>query len=184
MRYKIKDISSEGLLVQEPLPRALLADALDGMDADLQATTGNLRVELTKDRDDNVFARGDLKALLTLPCASCLGPTLVKIDSLIKMTFVSEDNIGDDDDAADDAFDDLEIGSHDGVTVDLEMVVREQIILGLPMSPRCRDNCLGLCPVCGQNRNQTDCGHKPEAKISALSAQLQQVKEKLPKARK
>ena len=64
MRYKIKDIPSEGMLVQLDLPRTLFADALEGMDADLDATTGNVRVELSKDRDDNVFAHGDLKALV------------------------------------------------------------------------------------------------------------------------
>ena len=47
MRYKIKDIPSEGLLVQLDLPRTLLADALEGLEADLEATTANLRVELT-----------------------------------------------------------------------------------------------------------------------------------------
>ena len=70
MRYKIKDIPSEGLLVQLDLPRPLFADALEGMDADLDASTGNIRVELSKDREDNVFARGDVKALVTVPvCA-------------------------------------------------------------------------------------------------------------------
>ena len=76
MRYKIKDIPSEGLLVQTDLPRTLFADALEGTDADVDAATGNIRVELSKDRDDNVFARGDVKALFTVPCAACLAPSL------------------------------------------------------------------------------------------------------------
>src|SRR4051812_2047450 len=94
MRYKIKDIPAEGLLVQEELARPLLADSLEGTDADLDATTANVRVELTKDRDDNVFARGDLKALVTVPCATCLCPALIKIATPIRMTFVA--NAGDD----------------------------------------------------------------------------------------
>jgi uncharacterized protein len=170
MRYKIKDIPSDGLLVQLDLPRTLLADALEGMDADLDATTGNIRVELTKDRDDNVFARGDLKALVTVPCASCLGSALVKIAAPLKMTFVPE---GEDEAAAsDDPLDDVDVSSHDGEVVDLGAIVREQIILGVPMSPHCRDNCAGLCATCGQNRNERDCGHKPpqlgDPRFSAL----------------
>ena len=61
MRYKIKDIPSEGMLVQLDLPRTLFADALEGTDVDLDAATGNIRVELSKDREDNVFARGDVR---------------------------------------------------------------------------------------------------------------------------
>ncbi len=169
MRYKIKDIPAEGLLVQEELPRSLLADALEGLDADLAATTSNVRVELTRDREDNVFARGDLKALVTVPCASCLGPALVKIDTPLRMTFVtSADAVSESGDPLDDA----EVTVHDGLAVDLAPLLRDQIILGLPMSPKCRDNCAGLCATCGQNRNEKDCGHKPpqlqDPRFSAL----------------
>jgi uncharacterized protein len=158
MRYKIKDIPSEGMLVQIELPRSLFADALEGTDVDLDAVTGNIRVELSKDREDNVFARGDIKALFHVPCALCLAPSLVKISAPLKMTFVAAP---DDEDVSADPLDDLEVSGHDGVEVDLGAIVREQLILGVPMSPRCRDNCLGLCATCGQNKNERDCGHKP-----------------------
>jgi len=159
MRYKIKDIPSEGLLVELDIPRSLFAEALEGLDADLAATTGNIRVELSKDREDNVFARGDVKALVTVPCASCLGPALVKISAPLKMTFVAGDDR--DGDASDDPLDDVDVPTHDGIEVDLGAIIREQLILGVPMSPHCRDNCLGLCATCGQNKNERDCGHKP-----------------------
>lgn len=173
MRYKIKDIPDGGLLVQEELPRSLLADALEGLDADLDASTGNVRVDLTKDRDDNVFARGDLKALVTLPCASCLGPALVKIATPIRMTFVAEP-----DEAAEstDPLDDDEITTHDGEIIDLGAVVRETLILSVPMSPHCRDNCAGLCATCGQNKNERDCGHQPPALEDPRLAVLKSLK--------
>jgi uncharacterized protein len=173
MRYKIKDIPSEGLLCDQEIPRSLFADALEGTDADLAATTGSIRAELTRDRDENVFARGDLKALVTLPCASCLGPALVKVSAPIKMTFVAD---GDEPAASDDPLDDVDVATHDGETVDLAPIVREQIILALPMSPHCRDNCAGLCPTCGQNRNERDCGHKPAALEDPRFAALKNLK--------
>jgi uncharacterized protein len=172
MRYKIKDIPSEGLLVQLELPRTLFADALEGMDADLDATTGNVRVELTKDREDNVFARGDLKALVTVSCASCLGLALVKIAAPLKMTFVADGEEA----ASEDPLDDVDVAAHDGETVDLAPILREQIILSVPMSPHCRDNCAGLCPTCGQNRNERDCGHKPPELEDPRFAALKHLK--------
>ena len=172
MRYKIKDIPSEGLLVQTELPRSLFADALEGVDADLDGATGNIRVELSKDREDNVFARGDVKALFHVPCALCLQPSLVKISAPLKMTFVASG----DDEGSDDPLDDLEVTAHDGLEIDLGAIIREQIILGLPMSARCRDNCLGLCATCGQNKNERDCGHKPPVLEDPRLAVLKNLK--------
>src|SRR5688572_563653 len=41
--------------------------------------------------------------------------------------------------------------------IDLGEVVREQLYLALPMKPLCREDCKGLCPVCGVNRNREAC---------------------------
>ena len=41
--------------------------------------------------------------------------------------------------------------------IDLGEVVREQLYLALPMKPLCREDCKGLCPVCGVNRNRETC---------------------------
>jgi len=37
--------------------------------------------------------------------------------------------------------------------IDLEPLVREYLLIEMPISPVCKNNCLGLCPVCGQNLN-------------------------------
>ncbi|HWE27845.1 MAG TPA: DUF177 domain-containing protein [Polyangia bacterium] len=160
------------MLVELDIPRSLFAEALEGMDADLAATTGNIRVDLSKDREDNVFARGDVKALVTVSCASCLGPALVKVSAPLKMTFVA----GEEAEASDDPLDDVDVSSYDGETVDLGAIVREQIILGVPMSPKCRDNCAGLCATCGQNKNERDCGHKPPVLEDPRLAVLKNLK--------
>ena len=45
-----------------------------------------------------------------------------------------------------------------GDDIDLAPLVRDAIVLELPMAPLCRDDCAGLCPQCGANRNEGDCG--------------------------
>jgi len=40
----------------------------------------------------------------------------------------------------------------------LEVVLREQILLSLPMQRTCREDCKGICPACGTNRNRAGCG--------------------------
>ncbi len=42
--------------------------------------------------------------------------------------------------------------------LDLEPIVHDACILSLPLAPLCREECLGLCPVCGANRNSDPCG--------------------------
>lgn len=174
MRYKIKDIPSDGLLDQQELPKELLADAFAGLDVDLDKSTANARVELHYDRDDeNVFVRGDLKGLLTVPCAKCLGPALVPVDVPLNMTFVADEGKISE---SDDPLDDVDVATHDRVHVDLDPILREQLILSLPISPRCRENCVGLCTVCGLNKNEINCGHTVPALGDPRFSALEKLK--------
>lgn len=45
--------------------------------------------------------------------------------------------------------------------IDLTDNLREEVILDYPLKPLCRQDCLGLCPNCGQNLNQGKCKCKP-----------------------
>ena len=45
-----------------------------------------------------------------------------------------------------------------GKQIDLSQAVREQILLSVPASPLCREDCKGLCPRCGKDLNDGDCG--------------------------
>ena len=50
-----------------------------------------------------------------------------------------------------------------GEQLDLHDLVVEALTLELPLAPLCRPSCRGLCPVCGVNRNDGDCGHRGAA---------------------
>jgi uncharacterized protein len=45
-----------------------------------------------------------------------------------------------------------------GEEIDLGEAIAEQVIMALPMHPLCQEECRGLCPQCGTNLNETDCG--------------------------
>lgn len=47
--------------------------------------------------------------------------------------------------------------------LDVNELVRQQLLLALPTRPLCRPQCRGLCPKCGTNLNQGDCGCRREA---------------------
>jgi uncharacterized protein len=56
---------------------------------------------------------------------------------------------------------DVVVGYYEADQLDLGEVVREQVLLALPLKPLCREDCRGLCPTCGRNRNQFPCGCPP-----------------------
>ena len=47
--------------------------------------------------------------------------------------------------------------------IDLGPLVREYLTIEIPINPICKNDCKGLCPVCGGNLNQSPCDHEPEA---------------------
>ena len=54
--------------------------------------------------------------------------------------------------------------------IDLQPLIREYALLEVPINPICKPDCKGLCPVCGEDLNQVDCGHKDIARESPFSA--------------
>ncbi len=70
------------------------------------------------------------------------------------------------------ALDDSEaqIGFYEGAGLELKEILREQVLLALPMQRVCQEDCKGICPVCGRNRNQADCGCQPQATDDRWSA--------------
>ena len=56
-----------------------------------------------------------------------------------------------------------EIGFYEDGGLELEDILREQVLLALPMQRVCSDVCRGICPVCGRNRNETRCNCKIES---------------------
>ncbi len=53
--------------------------------------------------------------------------------------------------------------------IDLEPLIRDYALLEIPISPICKTDCKGLCPVCGQDLNVRDCGHRPHEDESPFS---------------
>jgi uncharacterized protein len=104
---------------------------------------------------------GRTVATLELTCGRCLESFQVPVDSSFDLLFLpATEAVG----GADEEIDAADVGVsfyHDDV-IDLADVIREQLYLALPMKPLCREDCLGLCPVCGQNRNTTPCTCKTE----------------------
>lgn len=54
--------------------------------------------------------------------------------------------------------------------IDLTPLIREYMLLAMPISPLCRPDCKGLCPICGENQNEVICNHEEDVEDSRFSA--------------
>lgn len=132
-------------------------ETLDDIDPELviQAPiTG--RVKFTK-IPQGILVNGKLATMVEVNCGRCLDPFDVPVAIEVEEEFRPSVDLqtgahlpqGDDVDQAT-VIDEKHI-------VDLTEVVRQELLLGLPGSPLCRDACRGLCPTCGQNLNEGTC---------------------------
>jgi uncharacterized protein len=135
--------------------------------ADAPAGEGALDVDLYAE-GAHVHASGTMTGHVTVACSRCLGPAAVPIDEHVLATFMPaaeltalEAEKSAAEAAAEEgvelAAEDLDVYAFDGESVDLEAVIREQLILAVPYAPLCREDCKGLCPQCGIDRNVETC---------------------------
>ena len=99
---------------------------------------------------------GRLDATLELECCRCLEPCRIAVGADFDLLYLpASDNTGEAEVQTEEA--DLSTAFYRDDQIDLEQLMHEQFQLALPMKPLCRDDCLGLCSVCGVNRNTTSC---------------------------
>jgi uncharacterized protein len=151
MRFKISQIGDDGLDVAVPFTREWLAAACPELDAHPSPTGLGFRGRISTSGTDYLL-RGDLTGGLEMPCARCLEPARVPIETPVLVTFVSNDaNDADLDD------DDPDVVVFAGAEIDVGEEIRDELLLSIPVSPLCSPTCRGLCAVCGGNRNVSPC---------------------------
>lgn len=112
---------------------------------------GPLRVELEAQTvEHDVLVRGRVVGELEYECRRCLEPVTRRLDEDISMFYRS--GVAEEDAEAEEVYALPERGD-----LDLGPALREQVALAVPGYALCREDCRGLCPQCGTNRNQSDC---------------------------
>jgi uncharacterized protein len=158
----IPRVPPEGLSLDEALvPEAV---HLEG-DPDLALRPGGrLRCHVEIVDGTTVHVRGRLEAGIEVDCSRCLERYPVAVAQ--ELDLFSLPRPAEEPDAGEEGVElsdrDVVVGYHAGDALDLGELVREQIVLAVPMKPLCREDCRGLCPRCGRNRNLGPCGCPPD----------------------
>jgi uncharacterized protein len=109
-----------------------------------------------------IAVSGQFSTTMEVACDRCLEPAPFPIDASFGLSYRPAAGAPEAGESAI-AGSELEVGFYEGDGIELSDVLREEILLLLPMQRVCREDCKGICPVCGQNRNQADCHCHPQA---------------------
>ncbi len=135
---------------------------IDFADAEVRQA-GPLRAEgvaeLLQNTDGEVRIQGSLTVEMRSDCDRCLGEARFPIEARLDLFYRPMSIIARDEEIEIDEGE-AEIGFYQGEGIELEDILREQILLLLPMQRVCRDDCKGICPICGKDRNQAACDCK------------------------
>ena len=105
---------------------------------------------------------GDFATRVELSCARCLEPVIRDLAKTFDLLYRPQGvDAGHEELTVTDA--EAEIGYYTGNGLLLEDVLREQVLLAVPLKAICREECRGICPQCGKNRNLEPCSCPPPA---------------------
>jgi len=100
---------------------------------------------------EGLLVTGTVSATALVSCVRCLRQFDQDLEVPVRELFALEQRPADDEDEGYAVLPDDRLP--------LDTMARDALVLGFPASPLHSPDCAGLCPVCGADRNTTDCGH-------------------------
>ena len=130
-----------------------------GGDLQVEAFSGRILLNRTP---QGIVTKGDFSAQLPAECARCLKPFAAPVSIHLEDLFVYPPQ---------NATDPLLVVGEDA-HLNLEPLMREYILINQPTRPLCRAECKGLCAVCGNDLNESECHHPVEEPPGLLPERL------------
>jgi len=166
---RIDEIPATGMeyLVDEaePVFRKCIAEAVEA-DGDHRCS---VRVSVTR-QEQRIELGGSMELRALLSCSRCLAEVPFDTQRAVHAVLLLEVPPLEEDAEIEET--DLDESYFDGEELDLMDLIREQLILALPDKPLCDEECKGLCPQCGADRNVESCGcdgKQPDPRMAVLA---------------
>jgi len=126
---------------------------------------------LRRDGKD-VELRGELQTTVETVCNRCLQPVELQIHTDFTERFVAAVEWRDEE-QHELSQEDLNLSVFDGEAIEIDDVVREEILLAIPGHVWCREDCQGLCPICGIDKNTGSC----QCEVQEIDSRWQGLKD-------
>ena len=158
---EVSSIPPEGLEVDETLSPGDVH--IEGEESFALLEGGRLKCRVDRGDDQSIHVRGRLSARVELQCGRCLEDFAFALDQELDLFYLPHraDEEDEEEDEVELADRDMVVAYYHGERLDLGEMIREQLFLALPMKRLCREECAGLCPTCGANRNARPCACPP-----------------------
>lgn len=116
------------------------------------AVSGKIRLS-----GNEVFVNGHVETRAQVECDRCLQPVEIPVSADFELEYItgSEYESGS---VAELTEAEMSVSVFDGEAIDVDEIVKEQILLAVPTRMLCREDCKGICPECGIDRNTGECG--------------------------
>ena len=140
---------------------------------------GPLQWNATAERaGEDIRIAGSLDGAVELSCSRCLEPATIDVKRSFDLFFRESDENMYDEDEVELTDEDTKTAFFSGTELAIGDILREQVLLALPMKALCKVDCKGLCPVCGTNRNLNTCNCSDKT-FSPHMEKLLEIKRKL-----
>ena len=152
MKLYLRDVETfPAQVCLEAGPNAIVAD-FDGL-CSIEKVTVELGIQQS---GDEYFCQAAVAAGVVLECVRCLAHYEAQLQGRVDFIVCSEATHAEQRaEGTDD--EDYVFYQGESLEADITDIVRQTIILAVPMKPICSEDCKGLCPYCKVNRNETDC---------------------------
>ncbi|HJQ32718.1 MAG TPA: DUF177 domain-containing protein [Pyrinomonadaceae bacterium] len=153
MRIEVENLTAAG----KPFEHNYGAEEVDLEDEGARVV-GETAVRGSASRKgEQVRLRGEIRTEVELLCDRCLAPTRSPLAVEFDTSFIPQEAEAAKAENVELLSEDLILSAYDGEAVDLDELVREQVLLALPSRRLCREDCKGLCPKCGTDLNAGHC---------------------------
>ncbi|HEV2863166.1 MAG TPA: DUF177 domain-containing protein [Pyrinomonadaceae bacterium] len=153
MRIEVENLTDKG----EPFSQVYEPGQVE-LGEEVARVAGQTAVEGRASRKgEEVRVRGRIKTEVELACDRCLAPRATPLEVEFDTSFIPQAAASAETDNVELLPEHLVLATYEGDAVDLDELVREQIVLALPSRNLCREDCKGLCPRCGADLNAETC---------------------------
>ena len=115
------------------------------------AVSGKVRLS-----GNEVFVNGHVETRAQVECDRCLKPVELPVNADFALEYISDSEY-ESSQVAELTEEEMSVSVFDGAAIDVDEIVKEQILLAVPTRMLCREDCKGICPECGADRNTGEC---------------------------
>lgn len=105
---------------------------------------------------NEVFVNGHVETRAQVECDRCLQPVEMPVNADFALEYITGSEY-ESSAVAELTEEEMSVAVFDGKALDVDEIVKEQIVLAVPTRMLCREDCKGICPECGTDRNTGDC---------------------------